>query len=161
MRAGAGGDGEGGWGRTTAAAEALVCVRHSGVRLVVCAFNPTPLSHPTTPRRCSLVLSLLRSLAHLPEGAPEATDTLAQVGELMRQTHRGYGTIGLGCPEVDEMIHALTQDLGVAAGVFGARMSGGGSGGTVAILCRESALPAIEALAQRMTFGTPFPGLIR
>ena len=36
-----------------------------------------------------------------------------------------------------------------------------GSGGTVAVLCDEAALPAIEALAREMTFGEPFPGLIR
>ena len=78
----------------------------------------------------------------------------------MRQSHRGYTAIGLGCPELDTMLHALTHDLGVAAGIFGARVSGGGSGGTIAILCRADALPTIEALARKLTFGTPFPGLI-
>lgn len=85
---------------------------------------------------------------------------LALVGECMRQTHRGYTSIGLGCAELDVMIDALTTQLGAAAGVYGARMSGGGSGGTVAILCEETALPAVRELAARMTFGKAFPGLI-
>jgi galactokinase len=78
----------------------------------------------------------------------------------MRQTHRGYTSIGLGAPELDEMLEALDREIGVQGGVYGARISGGGSGGTMAILCEERALPAITALATRLTFGKPFPGLI-
>lgn len=74
----------------------------------------------------------------------------------MRQTHRGYSGMGLGCEELDTMVDALSG----VQGVYGARVSGGGSGGTVAILCEESALPAITDLAERLTFGKPFPGLI-
>jgi len=44
--------------------------------------------------------------------------------------------------------------------VYGARISGGGSGGTMAILCEKRALPAIVELATKLTFGKPFPGLI-
>ena len=85
---------------------------------------------------------------------------LALVGELMRQSHRGYSSIGLGAPELDQMLEALGAEVGLAGGVYGARISGGGSGGTMAILCHERALPAIRALATRLTFGKPFPGLI-
>ena len=50
--------------------------------------------------------------------------------------------------------------LGPARGIYGARMSGGGSGGTVAVLLERSALPQLEALARELTFGAPFTGLI-
>ena len=78
----------------------------------------------------------------------------------MRQAHRGYTALGLGAPELDAMLEALDAEIGLAGGVYGARISGGGSGGTMAILCEERALPAIAALATRLTFGKPFPGLI-
>ncbi len=78
----------------------------------------------------------------------------------MRLTHRGYTTIGLGCPELDAMLSALDTEIGIAGGIYGSRMSGGGSGGTLAILCEKAALPLIVELATRKTFGKPFPGLI-
>lgn len=78
----------------------------------------------------------------------------------MRLTHRGYTTIGLGCPELDAMLSALDTEIGFAGGIYGSRMSGGGSGGTLAILCEKAALPQIVELATRKTFGKPFPGLI-
>ena len=79
----------------------------------------------------------------------------------MRQSHRGYTSIGLGCAELDEMLEAVQGLGGAEAGVYGARVSGGGSGGTMVVLCREDAVPALEALATRLTFGKPFTGLIR
>jgi galactokinase len=109
--------------------------------------------------RCGLALSLLRALGAAPPSSAEYTEGWTRVGELLYQAHRGYASIGLGCPETDDMIAALAE-LGPGAGVYGARISGGGSGGTVAVLCERTAVPAVEALAARLTFGEPFPGLI-
>ena len=110
--------------------------------------------------RCALVKSLLESLASVPAGSPAYASILSQVGELMRLSHAGYTSIGLGCEETDVMVGKLTA-MGPAAGIYGARVSGGGSGGTIVVLLEVSALPALEALAEGLTFGTPFPGLIR
>lgn len=93
-------------------------------------------------------------------GEPAVEAALAAIGELMRQAHRGYTSIGLGCDELDVMLKELSA-LGPRKGVYGARVSGGGSGGTVVVLCREDAIPELEALARRLTFGKPFAGLIR
>lgn len=130
--------------------------------------------------RCSVALSLLRELASADspaESAAAAGDAsaatagdkskcrvrlLSQVGELMMQAHAGYSSIGLGSPETDTMVRQLAA-MGPAAGVYGARVSGGGSGGTVVVLCERTALPAVEALARAMTGGgggEAFPGLI-
>ena len=99
-------------------------------------------------------------MAHLSAGDAAAEEGLALVGECMRQSHRGYGAIGLGCAELDQMLAALDA-MGEGSGVYGARVSGGGSGGTLVLLCRESALPAVAALAEGLTFGgRPFTGLI-
>ena len=104
---------------------------------------------------------MLRSVEGEKEGSPLIASTLGLVGEMMRETHRGYSSMGLGCEALDAMLEALGREIGVAGGVYGARISGGGSGGTMCILCSKAALPAIEALAQRMTFGgKPFTGLI-
>jgi L-arabinokinase len=37
---------------------------------------------------------------------------------------------------------------GTATGVFGAKISGGGSGGTLAVLARTEALPSLAALSR-------------
>jgi L-arabinokinase len=108
--------------------------------------------------RGSIVLSLLQSL----QGSVTAeyrTNALSQIGELMRQTHRGYTSIGLGCHETDIMLDRLAE-LGISKGIYGARMSGGGSGGTVVVLLERSALPLLEKLANELVFGDKFTGLI-
>ena len=73
------------------------------------------------------------------------------VGELMYQSHAGYSSIGLGCPETDEMVEAV-RVLGAAHGFYGARISGGGSGGTVVVFLKKSALPKLRTLAKRLRF---------
>jgi L-arabinokinase len=90
--------------------------------------------------RCALAESLLRS----PHGG-----ALAQVGELMLQSHEGYSAMGLGCPETEEMVDALVK-IGPHGGIYGARVSGGGSGGTVVVLLANRALPTLRGLAKRM-----------
>jgi L-arabinokinase len=77
--------------------------------------------------------------------------TLRGLGELLYQSHAGYSSIGLGCPETDRMVKAI-RALGPQRGFYGARVSGGGSGGTVVVLLRKSALPALRRLATRVKF---------
>ena len=77
--------------------------------------------------------------------------TLRMVGDLLYQSHAGYSSIGLGCPETDQMVAAV-RALGPLRGFYGARVSGGGSGGTVVVLLRKSALPALRRLAAKIRF---------
>jgi galactokinase len=77
--------------------------------------------------------------------------TLRLLGELLFESHAGYSSIGLGCPETDEMVAAV-RALGPARGFYGARVSGGGSGGTVVVLLRKAALPELKRLATRLRF---------
>lgn len=109
--------------------------------------------------RCGMALSLLKAFGSMPQGGSEYVDALTRIGELMVQTHRGYTAMGLGAEETDVMIDRLLA-LGPSKGIYGARVSGGGSGGTVAVLCERTALPLVEALGREVTFGEPFPGLI-
>lgn len=56
-------------------------------------------------------------------------DTLRLLGELMFQSHSAYAECGLGAEACDELV-ALAR----GAGFFGAKMTGGGAGGVVAVL---------------------------
>jgi L-arabinokinase len=101
--------------------------------------------------RATLAVHLLRGVpAGDPHAAPEA------MGELMYQSHTGYSSIGLGCPETDAMVDAV-RERGPGRGFYGARVSGGGSGGTVVVLLRSAALPELRRLAESLTFGEPGP----
>lgn len=62
---------------------------------------------------------------------------LRQLGEFMYQSHAGYHSIGLGHPITDRIVERVLS-AGSSGGVYGARISGGGSGGTVVVLCYGS-----------------------
>jgi len=59
--------------------------------------------------------------------------SLIQMGKLMMQSHESYSAVGLGNEYTDKIVEMI-RDAGPAHGVFGARVSGGGNGGTVCIL---------------------------
>jgi len=59
--------------------------------------------------------------------------SLIQMGNLMMQSHESYSAIGLGNEFTDKIVEMI-RDAGPDRGVFGARVSGGGNGGTVCIL---------------------------
>jgi len=94
--------------------------------------------------RAELAVPLLRGI-----NTRNKADALVALGELLYQSHAGYSSIGLGCPETDEMVEGVRK-LGPARGFYGARVSGGGSGGTVVVLLRRDALPALRQLARRL-----------
>ena len=77
------------------------------------------------------------------------------LGELLYASHAGYSAMGLGCPETDEMVAAI-RALGPKQGFYGARVSGGGSGGTVVVLLEKKSLPKLAALMQRLRFRKDF-----
>lgn len=70
-----------------------------------------------------------------------------RLGELMTESHGGYGQCGLGSPGTDRLA-ALVRVEGPEAGLYGARITGGGSGGTVSVLGRPDAAPAIARVAE-------------
>ena len=96
--------------------------------------------------RAEAAVALLRGVT------PKSREaTLRMVGDLLYQSHAGYSSIGLGCPETDQMVAAV-RALGPQRGFYGARVSGGGSGGTVVVLLRKSALPALRRLVAKIRF---------
>jgi len=67
------------------------------------------------------------------------------VGELMYESHESYSSCGLGSRGTD-LIVSLVRAEGPSKGMYGARITGGGSGGTVAVLGRSDAYPAIRRI---------------
>ena len=70
---------------------------------------------------------------------------LTLLGELMYQSHASYGACGLGSSGTDVLVERIKQ-AGPETGVYGAKITGGGCGGTVAVLARKDARDIIERI---------------
>jgi len=90
--------------------------------------------------------------AQLLKGYDDVT-TAQLLGELMYQSHQSYSACGLGSSATDAIVAAVRQK-GAPAGVYGAKITGGGSGGTVAVLAQEDAFAVVHEIAA--THGTGF-----
>lgn len=71
-------------------------------------------------------------------------DAFESMGELMYQSHYAYTECGLGCEATDHIV-----ELARSEGLLGAKMTGGGCGGTVAILCRKGSDEAFARVVER------------
>jgi galactokinase len=69
--------------------------------------------------------------------------SLQPIGEILCRSHAAYGECGLGSEACDELVSRSLK-----AGFFGAKMTGGGAGGVVAILGRSGDQRAIQSIAQ-------------
>jgi L-arabinokinase len=87
--------------------------------------------------------------------APQREGTLSELGRLMYESHHSYSECGLGSPGTDGIVR-LVQEAGPEGGLFGARITGGGSGGTVAILGRSDAGKVIAEIAEKYRNGTGY-----
>jgi len=74
-------------------------------------------------------------------------ETALQAGALMYQSHESYGkNCALGARETN-LIVKLVKAIGPEHGLYGAKITGGGSGGTVAILAAEGTEDTIRNIA--------------
>ena len=89
-----------------------------------CTAHPVHENH-----RVTVFESLLR--------AAPCEGQLELLGELMYQSHASYSTIGLGSDATD-LIVRLVRSMGPESGIYGAKITGGGSGGTVCVLGEAS-----------------------
>ncbi|HWS89041.1 MAG TPA: hypothetical protein VN282_18850 [Pyrinomonadaceae bacterium] len=78
---------------------------------------------------------------------PDAAARAGELGELMYKSHKSYSACCLGSPGTDELCR-LVREAGPESGLYGAKITGGGSGGTVAVLGRKGARASVEAVAQ-------------
>lgn len=84
--------------------------------------------------------------------APVNASRAHVLGELMAASHEGYSRCGLGTPVTDRIVAAV-RAAGWEQRLVGARVSGGGSGGTVVVLGREDAEPVVRELSATLGAG--------
>ncbi len=69
-------------------------------------------------------------------------------GELMYQSHASYSACGLGSAATDRIVE-LAREAGSGRGIYGAKITGGGSGGTVAVLSHRDAGATVARVAEK------------
>jgi galactokinase len=74
--------------------------------------------------------------------------SLEVLGELMYESHNSYSACGLNSEGTDLLVN-LVREAGPASGLYGAKITGGGSGGTVAVLGSRTAGPGIEMICEK------------
>jgi L-arabinokinase len=91
-----------------------------------------------------------------------------EMGALMGEAHASYSACGLGSDGTDRLVELVAQ-AGASRGLYGAKITGGGSGGTVAVLGTEAAEAAVRSIAREyaketgreaVVFGRSGPGLL-
>ncbi len=97
--------------------------------------------------------SEFRALLQREELGPSAASAdskavLERLGALMYEAHASYSRCGLGSTGTDRIVE-LVAELGPERGLYGAKISGGGSGGTVVVLGQAGAADAVQAVARR------------
>ncbi|MBK9715778.1 MAG: GHMP kinase [Kouleothrix sp.] len=90
----------------------------------------------------------VRLFRRLLAAAPSDEEQRGLLGELMYQSHASYSACGLGSDGTDRLVE-LVRAAGPVAGLYGAKITGGGSGGTVAVLARRGCLAAVRDIAAR------------
>jgi galactokinase len=91
--------------------------------------------------------SRVRRFAELISEAP-GERRLKLMGELMYQSHASYSACGLGAVGTDLLVR-LVREAGPKNGLYGARITGGGSGGTVAVIGRREVGDAMANVVNR------------
>jgi L-arabinokinase len=73
----------------------------------------------------------------------ERNEGYEELGELMYEAHRSYKVLGLNSAGTDLIVDLVRKE----SGLFGAKITGGGSGGTVAVLGDQSSRMAVKRVA--------------
>jgi galactokinase len=125
--------------------EALATLGHASWRTVTMADvekHWDALGDPVNRRARHVVSEIARTQAAA--AALQAAD-FAELGRLMDASHVSLrDDFEVSCAELDLMV-SLAQEIGRAGGVLGARMTGGGFGGSTVTLCESSRAEAIMA----------------
>lgn len=109
-----------------------------------------PTAHPIYEN-----MRVLAFMEHLKAGAGKNREALVAAGECMFASHYSYrDNCLLSVPEVDFIVEAV-RTRGAEKGLYGAKITGGGSGGTIAVFGDKEALsreiPAVAREYKRLT----------
>ena len=125
---------------------AIFLKRYGGTTDPVTSVDPdrcyavwTPTAHPIYEHERVTEWARLLQQAEDPGAA-------SRMGALMYQSHASYGACGLGSDGTDLLVE-LARAAGENEGIYGAKITGGGSGGTVAILARADSGDRIRRIA--------------
>jgi L-arabinokinase len=94
-------------------------------------------------QRIEMFVELVRGLSHEPH--PQGFRLL---GDLMFQSHWSYTECGLGCEATDRIIELVREESDDGK-LYGAKITGGGAGGTVAVLGTRGARASFERVVGR------------
>ena len=94
-------------------------------------------------QRIELFVELVRGLS-----AEPTMTGFRLLGDLMFQSHWSYSECGLGSKETDRIIELVREELG-AGKLYGAKITGGGAGGTVAVLGDKNARSSFDRVVSR------------
>jgi galactokinase len=103
-----------------------------------------PATHPVKEHsRVSLFKQLLMG--------DQSEDQRRLLGELMMQSHESYNDCKLGSSATDRLVEMAREAGAAGLPIYGAKITGGGSGGTVCILASrdEQGRLAVQAIADR------------
>jgi L-arabinokinase len=70
------------------------------------------------------------------------------MGDLMYQSHWSYTECGLGCEATDLLVNLAREEAGDGL-LYGAKITGGGGGGTVAVLGSQQGVAAFRRVVER------------
>lgn len=115
--------------------------------------DPERLEHkrsqmdPVVYRRARHVIGEIERTLHAAEGV--RASNWPTVGQLMYASHASLrDDYEVSCPELDAVVE-IAQDIGIAGGLFGCRMTGGGFGGCTVALVQASQVVPISARIER------------
>ena len=101
------------------------------------------------------VRQFIAALKNADKDSERIQDYLSEAGNLMYESNASYRDFaGLGSREVDGLVN-IARKIGEQGGIYGAKITGGGGGGTVALLCHgnvENSLTQILA-AYKLAWG--------
>ena len=111
----------------------------------------TPTAHPVYEHERVTEWAQLLNPTEPDETGPNPTHHVERararrLGELMYQSHASYSKCGLGSDGTDLLVE-LAKAAGPEAGIYGAKITGGGSGGTVAVLAEANAAERVRRIA--------------
>lgn len=92
-------------------------------------------------------IELFVELARMSAEQRDSHVAFLQMGELMFQSHWSYTECGLGCEATDLLIKIVRKHVGEHS-LYGAKVTGGGAGGTVAVLGAADAEDAFRAAVE-------------
>lgn len=84
---------------------------------------------------------------------PRQPHAAIELGRLMGESHQSYSACGLGSDGTDRLVD-MVGAVGPERGLFGAKITGGGSGGTVAVFGTSDAESLVREVAARYASDT-------